>query len=271
MFWFYKGDLMLRVFIVVFLLILNAGCGVNAPDRPALVVKAIASESESRKVYRVMAKDTLYSIAWAYNQDISELIKINNLKKDGALVVGQKLVIPKLDDIVFKGSLPILRSAKHSLSTTPVIIDEQIPIEKKRVVVVKKGSKTKIKTVDFSKKSLANKRSGVRMLRFSKWSWPHARTEFAAPPWRGIWVYTNKVQAMAPGTVVYNSSGIKGYGHLIIVKHAQGVLSAYGNVVKSQVKIGQRVKVKQLLAYAHKRVYVEVRKQGKAINLHNYF
>ena len=37
------------------------------------------------------------------------------------------------------------------------------------------------------------------------------------------------VRAASAGRVVYTGSGLRGYGNLIIIKHADSLLSAYGS------------------------------------------
>lgn len=49
------------------------------------------------------------------------------------------------------------------------------------------------------------------------------------------------VYAASSGSVVYNGSGLKGYGKLIIIKHDKHYLSAYGFNKRSLVKQGQTV------------------------------
>lgn len=49
------------------------------------------------------------------------------------------------------------------------------------------------------------------------------------------------VYAASSGTVVYNGSGLQGYGKLIIIKHDAHYLSAYGFNKRSLVKQGQTV------------------------------
>lgn len=49
------------------------------------------------------------------------------------------------------------------------------------------------------------------------------------------------VYAASSGTVVYNGSGLQGYGQLIIIKHDDHYLSAYGFNKRSLVKQGQTV------------------------------
>ena len=68
------------------------------------------------------------------------------------------------------------------------------------------------------------------------WAWPLAgaiRQGFRAddPSRQGLRISCRpgeEVHAAAAGRVVYSGSGLKGYGNLIIIKHNQKYLSAYG-------------------------------------------
>ncbi len=54
--------------------------------------------------------------------------------------------------------------------------------------------------------------------------------------------------AAAPGTVVYQGSGLRGYGQLIIIKHSADFLSAYAHNDKIYVKEGDVIKRGQKIA-----------------------
>lgn len=56
------------------------------------------------------------------------------------------------------------------------------------------------------------------------------------------------VRAAADGVVVYSGNGLVGYGELIIIKHSDSFLSAYGHNRKRLVKEGQRVSAGQVIA-----------------------
>ncbi len=56
------------------------------------------------------------------------------------------------------------------------------------------------------------------------------------------------VHAAASGTVVYSGNGLVGYGELIIIKHSDSYLSAYGHNSRRLVKEGQQVKAGQVIA-----------------------
>ena len=58
----------------------------------------------------------------------------------------------------------------------------------------------------------------------------------------------DSVRAAADGVVVYSGNGLVGYGELVIIKHNDSFLSAYGHNSKRLVKEGQRVSAGQQIA-----------------------
>lgn len=84
--------------------------------------------------------------------------------------------------------------------------------------------------------------------------------------------YGNNVVASAPGTVVYAGNGLLGYGKLIIIKHNNIFLSAYGNNSQILVKEGDLVDSNSIIAKTGKLdtrrsgIHFEIRKNGKPIN-----
>jgi lipoprotein NlpD len=85
-----------------------------------------------------------------------------------------------------------------------------------------------------------------------------------------------KVLAAESGTVVYSGSGLKGYGNLIIVKHNNSYLSAYGFNRRLLVNEGTRVKRGQGLAEVGQasggeyRLHFEIRRNGTAVDPTRY-
>jgi lipoprotein NlpD len=77
------------------------------------------------------------------------------------------------------------------------------------------------------------------------------------------------VNAAANGMVVYAGSGLVGYGRLIIVKHNESLLSAYGHNNKLLVNEGEHVSAGQMIAKMgssgtnRNQLYFEIRKNGK--------
>jgi murein DD-endopeptidase MepM/ murein hydrolase activator NlpD len=56
------------------------------------------------------------------------------------------------------------------------------------------------------------------------------------------------VRAAEGGTVVYSGDGLKGYGNLVLIKHPNGFVTAYGNNGELDVKRGDKVARGQVIA-----------------------
>ncbi|HEY0335333.1 MAG TPA: peptidoglycan DD-metalloendopeptidase family protein [Stenotrophomonas sp.] len=80
------------------------------------------------------------------------------------------------------------------------------------------------------------------------------------------------VRAAADGVVVYSGAGLVGYGELIIIKHNEQWLSAYGHNRKRLVNEGQSVKASQQIAEMGRSgatrdmVHFEIRYNGKPVD-----
>lgn len=80
------------------------------------------------------------------------------------------------------------------------------------------------------------------------------------------------VRAAGDGVVVYSGSGLVGYGELIIVKHNEEWLSAYGHNRSRMVNEGQLVKAGQQIAEmgrtgaARDMLHFEIRHNGKPVD-----
>jgi len=80
------------------------------------------------------------------------------------------------------------------------------------------------------------------------------------------------VNAAADGVVVYSGAGLVGYGELIIVKHNDQWLSAYGHNRKRLVNEGQAVKAGQQIAEMGRtgtdrdKLHFEIRYNGKPVD-----
>ena len=80
------------------------------------------------------------------------------------------------------------------------------------------------------------------------------------------------VRAASAGRVVYTGSGLRGYGNLIIIKHADSLLSAYAHNREMLVHDGQEVATGQVIAHmgegTHQSavLYFEIRQNGRPID-----
>jgi lipoprotein NlpD len=80
------------------------------------------------------------------------------------------------------------------------------------------------------------------------------------------------VVAAADGNVVYSGSGLIGYGNLLIIKHDDAYLSAYGHNRRLLVKEGAQVKQGEKIAEMGDSgkegiiLHFEIRRDGKPVN-----
>ena len=80
------------------------------------------------------------------------------------------------------------------------------------------------------------------------------------------------MEAVAGGQVVYAGTGIVGLGELIIVKHNEVYLSAYGHNERllvtegDVVRAGERIAEKGSSGTDSVRLHFEIRKEGKPID-----
>lgn len=84
------------------------------------------------------------------------------------------------------------------------------------------------------------------------------------------------VRAAAGGRVVYSGGGLIGYGQLIIVKHNDTYLSAYGHNASVLVKEGEQIKKGQRIATMGEgpglepRLHFEIRRNGEPVDPRRY-
>jgi lipoprotein NlpD len=109
------------------------------------------------------------------------------------------------------------------------------------------------------------------------WRWPAdgalvGRFIVGDPTRQGIDIAGNSgapVRAAADGVVVYSGAGLVGYGELIIIKHSEQWLSAYGHNRARLVNEGQRVKAGDQIAEmgrsgaSRDMLHFEIRYNGK--------
>lgn len=116
------------------------------------------------------------------------------------------------------------------------------------------------------------------------WRWPAdgelvGRYAAGEPTRQGVDIAGNSgapVRAAGDGVVVYSGSGLVGYGELVIIKHNDAWLSAYGHNRTRLVNEGQLVKAGQQIAEmgrtgaARDMLHFEIRYNGKPVDPMEY-
>lgn len=190
--------------------VLLAGCslaGITRPDN-----------------YTVRRGDTLYAVASRYDLDWREVARWNNIRPPYTLQVGQELSLERYPAVPYSS-----RSAnKPSTKTT------------KTARLAPKKSAQKPRRPQAPKLIIDKSK---------KWRWPTAgpvlRTYEQTQPRHGIDIggaLGDSIFAAEAGRVVYAGAGLKGYGKLVIIKHDDRFLTAYGFNRKVFVTQGDSVK-----------------------------
>lgn len=232
----------------LFLVITLVGCGSNLAPVTELKWQPY---SRYQKTHTVRRGETLYAIAFRYDTDYRSLARLNHVNPPYSLRVGQVLSLHGLTR-----NVPSPRSAHRfkSYQSAPAAVQRPVYSPTHR----------------FSRSP-------------SGWLWPVSgrvvTTFIPEHGKKGINIACKsgeKVSAASGGVVAYAGSGLAGYGNLIIIKHSNEYLTAYGNNAKIMVAEGQQVKAGQVIAEAgiidHKYtgVHFEIRKAGIPVNPLNY-
>jgi lipoprotein NlpD len=197
--------------------------------------------------YVVRKGDSLYSIAFRYGLDYKSLARINGVRSPYTIYAGQSIRL--------RGS-------------------SKLPKKDSGPVAVQPSSKPP------SKASLASKAPRAPSALVTSWRWPLKgevinRFSLVQPVNKGIDIaggIGDSVTVVADGVVVYAGGNLRGYGELVIVKHNDSFLSAYGNNEKMLVQEGQKVKAGKSIARVGKTaandvmLHFEIRVDGKPVD-----
>ncbi|MEO0421743.1 MAG: peptidoglycan DD-metalloendopeptidase family protein [Pseudomonadota bacterium] len=244
------------------LLLLNACVIVTQDDTPYQPAKPTH--------YTVLPGDTLYSIAFRLKLDWRDLARWNGLDNPSLIHPGQRLVLSEPS-----GAKRRSKSTRVARGTPPST-SSRSPTPKPSTKPPKGTAATPAPTSP-PKRTPAPTNSVASSL---SWRWPASGPLVAtfsdpAEAGRGIDVGGKKgdgVRAAASGRVVYTGSGLRYYGNLVIIKHDDTFLSAYGYndaLLVSQgddVRAGQRIARMGLGPGQQPRLHFEIRVNGKPVD-----
>jgi lipoprotein NlpD len=236
------------VFLIVLFSTLIQGCTpYNAP-----IIDLEQPPSQLIKTHLVEEGETLYSIAWRYDFNVRELARINRLSEPYRVRKGQVI---SLDKNIKSASMPVIEKVKKAVSK----------------VTDKSRSTAKTTTINQSLTKLSQNKL--------RWQRPIKGKIIEAYNPRDLRkgveiqaVSGASVKSAARGVVVYAGDGLRDYGKLVIIKHTDYLLSAYGHNQKLLVKEGQVVDGSKIISKlgSSGRLYFEIRKDGKPINPMTY-
>lgn len=213
------------------------------------VLAGCASSPEGAASYTVKRGDTLYSIAFRHKLDYKDLARWNRIGRDYVIYPGQTLRL----------SAP----GRSARATSPAPKAGTSP--SRRAATPPKARPT----------PSAPRRPAIPSGPPVKWQWPvqEGTATLTSRPNGGNGLMIagrlgEDVRAAGLGRVVYTGSGLLGYGQLIIVKHNETYLSAYGHLQSVLIQEGDAVTAGQRIAtmgngpQGSPQLYFEIRING---------
>ena len=237
----------------------------GSPPAPVEDRQARSNTYAAASGYTVPRGDTLYSIAFRYGLDYRRLGAANGISYPYTIFVGQRLQLREAD-------LP--KAASRAAVTRPLSPAPK-PASSKPDPVSKPSSPPVSANSAPVVPPLARPVVGGPV---KAWRWPTTGKvvrRYSSTLHKGIDIGGERgddVQAVAAGQVVYAGTGIVGLGELIIVKHNEVYLSAYGHNQRllvaegDVVKAGQKIAEKGSSGTDSVRLHFEIRKEGKPID-----
>jgi lipoprotein NlpD len=202
-----------------------------------LVAACGSTPTRATATYTVKRGDTLYSIAWRHGLDYREVARWNGIGRDYLIRPGQVLALVP--------SSRADRQARQSPSSRPASPPASI---------IAAGAAV-------------------------NWGWPAEQVQVQSTTRpnssQGLTLagqLGQPIRAAAAGSVVYVGSGLLGYGQLVIIKHNEIYLSAYGHTAAVLIREGEAVQAGQAIATMgagpgqRPMLYFEIRVNGQPVD-----
>lgn len=233
----------------------------------------VATARAGESIYTVRRGDTLYGIAFRSGLDFRDVAAWNHIGPPYTIYPGQRLRLR---------SAPVARTGKPPVQTrtSAPVATASTP----RAVTAPPPARTAITAPPAKQGPAAAPKTPVvapvAAAAPGNWLWPTSgqiigRYVAGDPTRQGIDVAGSAGQpvlASADGVVVYSGTGLVGYGEVIIVKHSDEWLSAYGHNRRRLVAEGDTVKGGQAIAElgrsgtSRDMLHFEIRRNGKPVD-----
>jgi murein DD-endopeptidase MepM/ murein hydrolase activator NlpD len=212
----------------------------STPQTP--VVPAQAAES----VHIVGPGESLIGIARQHGVALTALAKANNIQPYAKISIGDRLTVPGGRFVAARQTRPVPQVAQPRLAQVDNVAS--VPAQNARVAT---QAPEKTETVA----ATAEPAGGMPSFR-----WPvRGRVIAGFGPKTGgaqndginlAVPEGTPVKAADDGVVAYAGNELKGYGNLILIRHANGFVSAYAHASELLVKRGDTIKRGQVIAHA---------------------
>ena len=247
-------------------------------------------------VHIVARAETVYQIARRYGAEPGTLVRLNRIAPPYRLSTGQRLVLPAGASRVSQSasarpstsgtasrtvrpssSLSVRNTGAQTTRRSGVARPTAVPPRKvlpAERVVVKRAPSTSasVKPPPPSTGGFIWPVKGRLLSRFGTLGKGLQNDGINILARRGT-----PVRAIQNGVVAYSGNELRGFGNLLLIKHAGGWISAYAHNDKLLVRTGQRVRRGQVVSHVGStgsvdkpQLHFELRRQNRAVNPERY-
>jgi lipoprotein NlpD len=247
-----------------------AGCATDSGSPAPVEARTVPVDADVPRPgsYRVIAGDTLYSIAWRYQLDVADLAAWNGIAPPYLIYPGE--------DLRLHGPA-VAQSPQPAPSLQPPPAPHPRPVASSPAVA---AAPPAARPAHVTSPPVQRARGPAPARGALHWAWPTrgklVQTFVPGDRTRqGIRIagrLGQPIDAAEAGRVVYSGSGLPGYGQLIIIKHHNNYLSAYGFNRKILVHDGERVTRGEQVAEMGRSadgtplLHFEIRRSDKALD-----
>jgi murein DD-endopeptidase MepM/ murein hydrolase activator NlpD len=228
-----------------------------APTSPSLAVVP-----DNAYIHVIESGESLYTIARRYNVTAQAIVQANGMSSPDKIFVGQKVIIPGLTAKSAPAATQIASIQPVEAAPTPAA--KLAPSPAMALVAPQKSTPAPTapveKTAAIKNPALVDPETSTTppvaakpalvepvMSGADKFRWPISGkviTDFIASKGTGINIEAPEgasVRAAENGQVIYVGSGVEGYGNLVLIRHANGYVSAYAHLKAVGVSKGDNV------------------------------
>jgi murein DD-endopeptidase MepM/ murein hydrolase activator NlpD len=230
----------------------------TAQAQPPALSAAPATRTASAlpsSAHIVRSGDTLNNLARRHHISVAQLARANNLPVTAHLSIGDRINIPGGAKVAAAAPTPATPTQTHAAASAP---QQAAP---KPVVTASAEPAQKVRMATETKE-IEKAHSPAKVIEATNalptFRWPVRGRVIAAYGAKtngkqndGINVAVPEgtpVKAAEDGVVAYAGNELKGYGNLVLVRHANGYVTAYAHASELMVKRGDTIKRGQVIA-----------------------
>jgi murein DD-endopeptidase MepM/ murein hydrolase activator NlpD len=237
------------------LIIPHQAAAVAAPALATPASNPVAAVAAAPSVHVVNHGDTLLSVARRNHVSVAELAKANNIDPSTKLKLGTKLTVPgaRTAAAVVPASQPVAAAQPAAALAAPATKMAAVTSGPQQTARLAQAT-TKVDEPSTEAPVKAAEATGA----LPTFRWPvrgkvitsyGAKTNGKANDGINLAVPEGTpIKAAEDGVVAYSGNELKGYGNLVLVRHANGYVTAYAHASELLVKRGDTIKRGQIIA-----------------------